>query len=198
LGGALSAIGSIGGPPLAAARVARAAAGAAALLIACDAAAQGGRLGRFGDAEGARTERRIDCSAEARAGGGVGVEAEREVEAGGEAALPGDAVMSPCRVDVSTYVGWRVFQAYCATCHAADATGSTYAPDLTFRMRGMERRAFFAALDDGYFEPDAGIPPHGDNPDVARYYEELWAYLAARLSGDLPAGPLEPLPAASR
>jgi hypothetical protein len=95
---------------------------------------------------------------------------------------------------VSTYVGWRVFHSFCATCHAADATGSTYAPDLTFRMRGMQRREFFAALDDGYLGPASNLPPHGDNPDVARYYAELWADLAARVSGSLPPGALAPLP----
>jgi hypothetical protein len=38
------------------------------------------------------------------------------------------------------------------------------------------------------------MPPHGRNPDVARYYSELWTYLAARASGRLPAGAVEPLP----
>src|SRR5690606_8325725 len=44
-----------------------------------------------------------------------------------------------CRVDLATYIGWRVFQAQCATCHAADALGSSFAPDLVARVQGMER-----------------------------------------------------------
>jgi len=99
-----------------------------------------------------------------------------------------------CRVDLATYIGWRVFHAQCASCHAENALGSSFAPDLTHRMRSMDERAFVAALDDGYLGPDDPMPPRGANPDVARYYTELWSYLSARASGDLPPGPLERLP----
>jgi mono/diheme cytochrome c family protein len=98
-----------------------------------------------------------------------------------------------CRVDLATYIGWRVFHAQCATCHARDALGSSFAPDLVERIRGMDQRAFVRALDDGYMGPDDPAPPRGANPDVARYYNELWSYLRARASGELPPGPLEPL-----
>jgi mono/diheme cytochrome c family protein len=107
------------------------------------------------------------------------------------AGVTGDA---GCRVDVATYVGWRVFNVQCAICHAQDATGSSFAPDLTARLRGMEQRAFFTALDDGYMGPNDASPPRGANPDVARYYYELWSYLSARARGELPPGPLERLP----
>jgi len=98
-----------------------------------------------------------------------------------------------CRADLATYVGWRVFNAECATCHAADARGTSFAPNLTERLRGMTMREFFAALDHGYLGPDSTMPPRGRDPAVSPYYEELWAYLAARRSGDLPAGPVEVL-----
>lgn len=98
-----------------------------------------------------------------------------------------------CRVDLATYVGYRVFHTHCATCHAADALGSSFAPDLTQRMRGMDVRSFFAALDKGYLGPDDRSPPRGDDPDVARYYDELWTYLLARTNGDLPPGSVERL-----
>jgi len=99
-----------------------------------------------------------------------------------------------CRADLATYVGWRVFQAQCATCHAADALGSSFAPDLTVRMRGMEQREFFAALDRGYLGSRSTMPPRGRDPNVAPYYDELWAYLLARRDGAAPAEPLERLP----
>jgi mono/diheme cytochrome c family protein len=99
-----------------------------------------------------------------------------------------------CRADLATYIGWRVFQAQCATCHAADARGSTFAPDLTLRMSGMEQRDFFAALDHGYFGPQSTMPPRGRDPNVAPYYDELWSYLRARIAGDLPPGPVTRLP----
>jgi hypothetical protein len=99
-----------------------------------------------------------------------------------------------CRVDLGTYIGWRVFQAQCATCHAADVRGSSFAPDLTLRMSGMMQRDFFAALDHGYFGSTSTMPPRGRDPNVAPYYDELWSFLRARITGDLPAGPLTRLP----
>lgn len=104
----------------------------------------------------------------------------------------------PCRADITTYIGWRVFQTQCASCHAADARGSSYAPDLADRLRGMEQRDFFAALDRGYLGQRSTMPPRGRDPNVAPYYEELWAFLAARRDGRLPAGRVEPLAAEGR
>jgi mono/diheme cytochrome c family protein len=100
----------------------------------------------------------------------------------------------PCRVDLATYLGWRVFQAQCATCHAADARGSSFAPDLTLRISAMTERQFFAALDQGYFGSQSTMPPRGRDPNVAPYYDELWSFLRARTEGALPAGPVERLP----
>ena len=94
----------------------------------------------------------------------------------------------PCRADLATYIGWRVFQAQCATCHAADARGSSFAPDLTLRMSAMTQRDFFAALDRGYSGSQSTMPPRGRDPNVAPYYDELWSFLRARISGDLPPG----------
>jgi cytochrome c5 len=101
-----------------------------------------------------------------------------------------------CGADLATYIGWRVFQAQCATCHAADALGSSFAPDLLERTRRMERREFFTVLDRGYFGPDSTMPPRGRDPNVAPYYEELWSYLVARRTGVLPPVTVEPLSAA--
>ena len=112
------------------------------------------------------------------------------------AAVPADSIecltepAAACRVDLATYIGWRVFQAQCATCHAADARGSSYAPDLTLRMSGMVQRDFFAALDRGYFGSASTMPARGRDPNIAPYYDELWSFLRARIAGDLPAGPV--------
>jgi hypothetical protein len=61
-------------------------------------------------------------------------------------------------------------------------------------MADMTQREFFAALDDGYFGSRSTMPPRGRDPDVAPYYDEIWSFLRARISGDLPAGPVTRLP----
>jgi mono/diheme cytochrome c family protein len=97
---------------------------------------------------------------------------------------------SVCAAQLDVYVGWRIYARHCARCHAADAEGSTFAPSLVHRMQGFDRRAFFATLDHGYAGRDAVLPPWGRDAEIARYYEELWAYLSARTRGDAPGGPL--------
>jgi mono/diheme cytochrome c family protein len=116
-------------------------------------------------------------------------------DAGGEpyrVECPDDPAAA-CRADLATYIGWRVFSAQCATCHAADARGSTFAPDLTLRMGAMTQRQFFAALDQGYLGSRSSMPPRGRDPNVAPYYDELWSYLRARVAGALRPGNVERL-----
>jgi hypothetical protein len=125
---------------------------------------------------------------------GVRVGAAQSVS--GEGTVPYRIECAPapaesCHADLATYIGWRVFQAQCATCHAADARGSSFAPDLTLRMTGMTQRQFFAALDQGYFGPQSSMPPRGRDPNVAPYYDELWSFLIARRDGALPARAVE-------
>jgi mono/diheme cytochrome c family protein len=121
------------------------------------------------------------------AGSSQGGESERIV-----CASAGESGSPVCYADLPIYIGWRVYNAHCASCHADDALGSTFAPDLTRRTLRMQRRDFVAAMDNGYLGPNAAMPPRGANEDVARYYEELWAYLSARTSGELPPGSVEP------
>ena len=99
----------------------------------------------------------------------------------------GTAEAGACVVDRTTYVGWQVFHRTCAGCHAADAVGSGFAPNLVRRIGQMDAAAFRQAMDEGY-AGDAEMPPWRRDPDVRPYYVELWAYLSARASGDLPPG----------
>ena len=94
---------------------------------------------------------------------------------------------SPCVVDRYTYVGWRVFHRSCSVCHAQDAVGSSFAPNLVSRIRQMNSDEFLSAMENGY-SGEADVRPWGQDPDVRPYYLELWAYLSARANGDLPPG----------
>jgi mono/diheme cytochrome c family protein len=46
------------------------------------------------------------------------------------------------KVDEATFIGWRTFNGNCARCHGETATGSTFAPSLITRMKGMVEPAF--------------------------------------------------------
>lgn len=92
-----------------------------------------------------------------------------------------------CTVDRVTYVGWQVFHRTCHVCHAANAVGSDFAPNLLQRVRQMDSRGFLSAMEMGY-AGDAEMPPWGQNAVVRPYVLELWRYLSARANGDLPPG----------
>ena len=99
-----------------------------------------------------------------------------------------------CLVDGGTYVGWRTFHAVCHVCHAQDAVGSTFAPDLLARMRNIDKATFLESLDEG-LEGQVGVmPPWRENPNVNKYYEQLWSYLLARADGVLLPGRPRRLP----
>ena len=103
----------------------------------------------------------------------------------------------PCRTDLATFIGRRVFDQYCASCHASDALGSNFAPPLGDRVRRLTFAAFRNVLESGYRGDAGALPRWADIPDVQRYAEPLWIYLLARGNGDLPPGPIGLLPDAA-
>jgi cytochrome c5 len=100
-----------------------------------------------------------------------------------------------CRVDRGTYVGWRTFHAICHTCHAQDAVGSTFAPDLLARMRQIGKPEFMKAMNEGFTGQMGVMPPWKQDPNVNKYFEELWSFLKARSDGALLPGRPKRLPA---
>jgi cytochrome c5 len=101
---------------------------------------------------------------------------------------PDEGGATVCRVDRNTYVGWRTFHGICHTCHAQDAVGSTFAPDLLVRMRQIDKAEFMKALADGFQGQVGVMPPWKQDPNVSKYFEELWSYLRARSDGALLPG----------
>jgi len=99
-----------------------------------------------------------------------------------------------CFVDRGTYVGWRTFHAVCHVCHAQDAVGSTFAPDLLQRIKQIDKAEFLTSVNDGFTGQVGVMPAWADNPNVNRYYDELWSYLLARADGKLLPGRPKRLP----
>jgi cytochrome c5 len=111
---------------------------------------------------------------------------------------PESATTPVCRTDLATFLGKRTFDEYCASCHARDALGSTFAPSLAERVRRLDRAQFMGLLERGYGGEAAAMTRWADVPAVRSYADALWAYLSARAAGDLPPGPIELLPDADR
>lgn len=109
----------------------------------------------------------------------------------------------------SAYIGWRVFQDRCASCHGAAATGSANAPDLLPRLRTMGSRQFVSLVLQRYdlnlqaARPGSGaaageaqievimqrqeapltMPAWQGEPRVTAHIADLYAYLSARAEG---------------
>lgn len=118
----------------------------------------------------------------------------------------------------SVYIGWRVFQDRCASCHGPAATGSGNAPDLLPKVRGMAARQFVSLVLQRYdLNPPAGqasrdratreaqievimqrqeapltMPAWESEPRVNAHILDLYAYLSARADGA--QGPGRPAP----
>ncbi|MGI9301842.1 MAG: c-type cytochrome [Gammaproteobacteria bacterium] len=93
-----------------------------------------------------------------------------------------------CTVDKKTFVGWRMYHAFCHVCHAQNAVGSTFAPSLVDRLQDIDKQRFLAAVADGYTGQIGVMPGWKENPNISKNYEELYAYLKARSDGKLPPG----------
>jgi hypothetical protein len=93
-----------------------------------------------------------------------------------------------CYVDRDTYIGWRTFHGNCHVCHAQDAVGSTFAPNLLSRIQDFDFEMFVDSTANGYTGQVGVMPPWKDNPNVNKRYKELFAYLKARSDGALPPG----------
>jgi mono/diheme cytochrome c family protein len=102
-----------------------------------------------------------------------------------------------CRTDLTIFLGKRTFDEYCASCHARDALGSAFAPNLAERARGLSRAQFMTLLERGYGGEAAAMTRWAQVPAVRSYADALWTYLSARASGDLPPGPIDLLPQTS-
>lgn len=93
-----------------------------------------------------------------------------------------------CKVDKKTYIGWRTYHATCHVCHAQDAVGSTFAPNLVDKMKEISKERYLESMANGYTGQIGVMPPWKDDPNVNKRFEDLYAYLMARSDGKLPPG----------
>jgi methanol metabolism-related c-type cytochrome len=98
------------------------------------------------------------------------------------------------KVDWYTYSGWRRYHAECHVCHGPNAKGSTYAPALADSLKTMDYEKFLQVVASGQQRDVAGtkfiMPALGDNKNVMCYIDDLYIYLKARASDELPPGRL--------
>ncbi|KQW42457.1 MULTISPECIES: c-type cytochrome [unclassified Roseateles] len=131
---------------------------------------------------------------------------------------PAQALAREALPEGERYIGWRVFQQKCASCHGAAATGSAAAPDLLPRLREMGSHQFVGLVLRRYdwilaaaeSNPQAAgqsamvekvllgreaalvMPAWQGDPTVTAHIIDLYAYLAARADGT--QGPGRPAP----
>jgi hypothetical protein len=112
------------------------------------------------------------------------------------------------------YIGWRVFQQKCATCHGPTATGTAAGPDLLPRLREMGSHQFVSLVLRRYdwilaaaeSDPQGAsqsalvekvlqgreaalvMPAWQGDPTVTAHIIDLYAYLSARADGVQGAG----------
>ncbi|WP_417318563.1 c-type cytochrome [Emcibacter sp.] len=99
-----------------------------------------------------------------------------------------------CKVDKGTYKGWRTYHAVCHVCHAQDAVGSTFAPSLVDRLKGMDKEKFMDVVLNGFTGEVGVMPGWKEDPNVLPRMEDLWGYLKARSDGVLSPGKPRKLP----
>jgi methanol metabolism-related c-type cytochrome len=97
-------------------------------------------------------------------------------------------------VDWGTYNGYRRYHSECHVCHGPNGLGSSYAPALAESLKTMDYSTFLGTVASGRIRDEAGtkfvMPSFGDNKNVMCFINDLYVYLKARASTDLPAGQL--------
>jgi mono/diheme cytochrome c family protein len=90
------------------------------------------------------------------------------------------------KVDARTYNGFRRYHAGCNHCHGPDGSGSTVGPALVDRLADIE--TFRRIVREGTRKGAAVMKGFADDPNVAPYIDDIYAYLQARADGALGRG----------
>jgi mono/diheme cytochrome c family protein len=90
------------------------------------------------------------------------------------------------KVDERTYNGFRRYNAGCNHCHGQDGAGSTFAPSLVERLPAID--TFRRTVKEGRATGVSVMKAFGDDPNIAPYIDDIYAYLQARTDGVLGPG----------
>ena len=95
-------------------------------------------------------------------------------------------------VDFATFNGFRRYSAECHVCHGPDGEGSTYAPALKNSVLRMDYYDFQEIVASGKQEVNSAqnqvMPAFGTNKNVWCYIDDIYVYLLARGTDELPRG----------
>jgi mono/diheme cytochrome c family protein len=90
------------------------------------------------------------------------------------------------KVDARTYNGYRRYHAGCNHCHGPDGIGSTFGPSLVEALPDPD--SFRRIVRDGQSTGTSVMQGFADDPNIAPYIDDLYAYLQARADGALGRG----------
>jgi len=106
--------------------------------------------------------------------------------------IPTFKVTEDGTVDWATFSGYRRYSAECHVCHGPDGEGSTYAPALKNSVLKLGYYDFLEIAASGKQEVNTAsnlvMPAFATNRNVWCYIDDIYAYLLARGTGDLPRG----------
>jgi mono/diheme cytochrome c family protein len=89
-------------------------------------------------------------------------------------------------VDAAAYNGYRRYHGGCSHCHGPDGMGSTFGLSLVDRL--PEIGVFRRAVREGQSTGNSVMKGYADDPNIAPYIDDIYAYLQARADGALGRG----------
>lgn len=91
-------------------------------------------------------------------------------------------------VDWYTFSGFRRYHSECHVCHGPDGQGSSYAPALVKSVENIDYYTFTDIVVNGKKEGNLVMPSFGTNKNIMCYLDDIYIYLRAVGSGEVPRG----------
>jgi mono/diheme cytochrome c family protein len=85
------------------------------------------------------------------------------------------------KADARTFNGYRRYNAGCNHCHGPDGVGSTFGPSLVGALPDID--VFRRIVREGKTSGTSVMQGFADDPNIAPYVDDLYAYLQARADG---------------